>query len=157
MCESRSPCMSAELSHDELRALTLRQLEGNASEEEMRRLNAALRESVEARREYVALARQHAQLFELAEERKVVVLDQPRLEPKMKSRFRWPRLAWAAGFVLLAGLAAMLWANRTPVEMAPRIAFVEGEARLRRPAGERALAENEQWLTGEVLRTFGRS
>ncbi len=104
--------MSTHLSPDELRVLMLRHLEGQASPEETHQLSAALRDSAETRREYAALARQRALLFELAEERRVVVLDKPRFEAKAKARVRWPRLAWAAGFVLVAALAALLLPGR---------------------------------------------
>src|SRR5262245_35285594 len=129
--------MSADSSHEELRVLMLRHLEGGASAEEARRLSAALRESAEARREYAGLARQHALLFELAEERRVVVLDKPRFEANAKAKpgFRWRPLAWAAVFVVLAGLAAFLFANRTSRIQTPQIASLEGDVVLLEPTG----------------------
>ncbi|MCI0541231.1 MAG: FecR family protein [Verrucomicrobiales bacterium] len=147
--------MSANFSHDELRALMLRHLEGGASADEVHALSAVLRESAEARRDYVALARQHAQLFEIAEERKVVVLDQPRFEAKTKSRFRWPRLAWAAGFVLVAALAALLLPGRLQRRAATAVVQSwQGEVRFFTASGQAALAPGEKMPPGARVETL---
>lgn len=148
--------MSANISHDELRALMLRHLEGGTSADEVRALSAVLRESAEVRRDYVALTRQHAQLFEIAEERKVVVLDQPRFEAKMKTRFRWPRLAWAAAFVLVAALAALLLPSR--LERRAATAVVEswqGEVRFFTASGQAQLAPGGRMPPGARVETVG--
>lgn len=133
--------MSTPFSPDELRVLMLRHLEGQASPEDAHQLSAVLRDSAEARREYAALARQRALLFELAEERKVVVLDKPRFEAKSMPRIRWPRLAWAAGFVLVAALAALLLPGR--LKSRPATASIEawqGEVRFVSASGQTARA-----------------
>jgi hypothetical protein len=94
--------MNSPSSPEELHTLMLRQLEGHATPDEARVLSAALRDTAEVRREYVSLTRQHAQLFELAEECKVVALDRPAV-------FTPPRAGWFAG--LGARMAAALVAG----------------------------------------------
>lgn len=147
--------MNTNSSHDELRALMLRHLEGHASADDARALSMALRDSAEARRDYVALARQHAQLFEIAEARKVVVLDQPRFEAKTKSSFRWPRLAWAAGFVLMAALAALLLPGRLQRRAATAVVESwQGEVRFFTASGQTALAPREKMQPGARVETL---
>ena len=108
--------MNTPSSPEELRTLMLRQLEGHATPDEARALSAALRESPEARREYVTLARQHTQLFELAEERKVVVLDHAAaFTPQRGGGFSGMGARMAAMLVagLLLGAVRRAWCSLT--------------------------------------------
>lgn len=64
-------------------------------------------------------------------------------------------LAWAAAFLVFAGLAAVFLLNGTRRLTAPAIASVQGEARLVGSSGERALKTGESWRHGETLKTVG--
>ena len=78
--------------------------------------------------------------------------------PRPLARRRAPvlrPLAWAAVFLVFAGLAAFFLFNRTRRAEAPAIAFVQGEVRLLGPKGERALRSGQSWPRGETLKTVG--
>lgn len=136
MREERVRRMSVNLSHDDLGILMLRQLEGLASIEEARMLSAALRESPAARRHFAILARQHAQLFEITEERRVVVSEQPQFEVKRGGQ-RW--FAWAALLALVAALAAFFASTRLDSESATAsVESWQGEVRFVSESGQGA-------------------
>jgi hypothetical protein len=67
----------------------------------------------------------------------------------------WRALAWAAVFLVFAGLAAVFLFNSTRRAEAPAIASVQGEVRLRGPKGERVLRSGQSWPRGETLKTVG--
>ena len=78
--------------------------------------------------------------------------------PRPLARRRAPvlrALAWAAVFLVFAGLAAFFLFNSTRRAEAPAIAFVQGEVRLLGPKGERALRSGQSWPRGETLKTVG--
>jgi hypothetical protein len=64
-------------------------------------------------------------------------------------------LAWAAVFLVFAGLAAVSLFNGTRWSEAPAIVSVQGEVHLLGPTGERALKKGERWQRGETLKTVG--
>ena len=74
--------------------------------------------------------------------------------PPKRGKALW-RLAWAAVFVVFAGLATTLVVNRTPSADAPIVVSAQGEVRLEGPSGEHLLAPGESWLRDEKLRTAG--
>ena len=80
----------------------------------------------------------------------------PLAHPKRRRRTPALRaLAWAAVFLMFAGLAAIFLINRTrPVE-SPTVASVQGEVRLAGPGGERVLKAGQVWKGGETLKTVG--
>ncbi len=71
-----------------------------------------------------------------------------------RGRALW-RLAWAAVFVVFAGLTTTLVFNRTSSADAPIVASAQGEVRLEGPSGEHLLSPGESWLRDEKLRTVG--
>lgn len=73
----------------------------------------------------------------------------PRRKPALRA---W---AWAAGFLVFAGLAAVFLFDSTRRAEAPALASVEGEVRVLGPAGERVLKPGESWQRGETLKTVG--
>lgn len=118
--------MNQPLSPEALRTLMLRQLEGHTTPDEARQLSDALRESPEARRDYVALARQHSQLFELAEERKIVVLERPAaFAPQRGNGFSGVSARMAAmlftGLLLGAVMAGVVFAYTIPARPEPKV------------------------------------
>lgn len=64
-------------------------------------------------------------------------------------------LAWAAVFLVFAGLAAVFLLNRAQRADAPAIASVQGEVRLLGPTGERLLKPGQSWQRGETLKSVG--
>lgn len=75
------------------------------------------------------------------------------MTPRRKSARR--ALAWAAVFLVFAGLAAIFLFNSTRRAEAPAIASVQGEVRLLGPNGERWLKPGQSWERGETLKTVG--
>lgn len=75
-------------------------------------------------------------------------------EPR-KHRFAWLGIKWAAAFVILAGVAAMLLSKRTNLGNAPIIASAQGEVRFIGPAGDRVPTRGDAWQQNERLRTVG--
>jgi ferric-dicitrate binding protein FerR (iron transport regulator) len=71
--------------------------------------------------------------------------------------FTLRRLAWAAVFVVIAGLAALFVFRSTPSVNAPIVASVQGEVRLDGPLGERSATHGLRCQPGERLRTIGRN
>lgn len=72
-----------------------------------------------------------------------------------KSRPAWPRLAWAASFVILAALAAVLFFYRMRVDESPVVVSAQGEVRLVGPDGDRAPNDGDSWKHDEKLETVG--
>jgi ferric-dicitrate binding protein FerR (iron transport regulator) len=64
-------------------------------------------------------------------------------------------LAWAAVLLAFAGLAAVILFNRGPVADVPVVASVQGEVRLVRAGGERAVMVGDSWQRDEELKTSG--
>lgn len=81
------------------------------------------------------------------------ILPQHSMTPRRKSA--WRALAWAAVFLVFAGLAAVFLFNDTQRAEAPAIASVQGEVRLFGPKGERVLKPGQSWSRGETLKTVG--
>ena len=75
--------------------------------------------------------------------------------PSRKRKTTLRALAWAAVFLVFAGLAAVFVFNRTRPSESPAVASVQGEVRLVGPAGERALTAGQSWERGETLKTVG--
>lgn len=71
------------------------------------------------------------------------------------SRPVWPRLAWAASFVILAGLAAVFFFKKSSFAESPVVALAQGEVRLVGPDGDRALRNGDSWKHDEKLKTVG--
>jgi len=70
-------------------------------------------------------------------------------------RFAWSGLKWAAAFVILAGLAAMMLFKHTSFGNAPVIASSQGEVRLIGASGERVPTPGDSWQQNETLKTVG--
>ena len=81
------------------------------------------------------------------------ILPQHSMTPRRK--FAWRSLAWAAVFLVFAGLTAIFLFNSTRRVEAPAIASVQGEVRLLGPKGERVLRSGQSWPRGETLKTVG--
>jgi ferric-dicitrate binding protein FerR (iron transport regulator) len=64
-------------------------------------------------------------------------------------------LAWAAVFLVFAGLTAVFLLNGTRRAEAPAITSVQGEVRLLGATGERVVKKGERWQSGETLKTVG--
>lgn len=64
-------------------------------------------------------------------------------------------LAWAAVFLVFAGLAAVFLFNGAQNLVAPAVTSIQGDVRLVGPSGERALGVGESWRYGETLKTVG--
>lgn len=64
-------------------------------------------------------------------------------------------LAWAAAFLVFAGLGAVWFVNRGRTADAPSVVSLQGEVRLLGKAGERAIKPGEAWPRGETLKTVG--
>ncbi len=62
---------------------------------------------------------------------------------------------WAAAFLVLAGIAAIILLNRTNFGNAPVLASAQGEVRLTGPAGERRPRPGDAWQENERLKTIG--
>ena len=75
------------------------------------------------------------------------------LTPRRKPILR--ALAWAAVFLVFAGLAAFFLFNSTRRAEAPAFAAIQGEVRLLGPKGERVLRSGQPWPRGETLKTVG--
>ena len=73
--------------------------------------------------------------------------------PRRKLALR--ALAWAAAFLVFAGLAAVFLLNGTRLSEAPAIASVQGEVRLLGATGERVVKKGERWQRGDTLKTVG--
>ena len=73
----------------------------------------------------------------------------PRRKPALRA------LAWAAVFLVFAGLAAVFLLNGTRRSETPAIASVQGEVRLLGATGERVVKKGERWQRGETLKTVG--
>ena len=73
----------------------------------------------------------------------------PRRKPALRA---W---AWAAVFLVFAGLAAVFLLNGTRRAQAPAIASVQGEVRLLGATGERVVKKGERWQRGDTLKTVG--
>jgi len=73
--------------------------------------------------------------------------------PRRKLALR--ALAWAAAFLVFAGLAAVFLLNGTRRSEAPAIASVQGEVRLLGATGERVVKKGERWQRGDTLKTVG--
>jgi ferric-dicitrate binding protein FerR (iron transport regulator) len=67
----------------------------------------------------------------------------------------WPKLAWAAVFVVVAALATILIVKQSGRRATPQVASLEGDVVLVGPAGERVANAGEPWRLGEELRTMG--
>lgn len=81
------------------------------------------------------------------------ILPQHSMTPRRKPVLR--AMAWAAVFLVFAGLAATFLFNSTRRAEAPAIASVQGEVRLFGPKGERVLKPGQSWPLGETLKTVG--
>ena len=81
------------------------------------------------------------------------ILPKRSMTPRRKSA--WRALAWAAVFLVFAGLAAVFLVNSTRPTEAPAIASIQGEVRLLGPKGERRLKPSQSWERGETLKTVG--
>ena len=78
--------------------------------------------------------------------------------PRPPSRRRAPglwALAWAAVFLVFAGLAAIWFVHRGRTADAPSVASLQGQVRLMGKAGERPLKPGQSWPRGETLKTVG--
>ena len=73
----------------------------------------------------------------------------PRRKPVLRA------LAWAAVFLLFAGLAAVFLFKSTRRAEAPAITSIQGDVRLFGPKGERGLKSGQSWERGETLKTVG--
>jgi ferric-dicitrate binding protein FerR (iron transport regulator) len=74
---------------------------------------------------------------------------------QQRRRGIWQPLAWAAVFVIAAGLAAFFLVNRASSAYAASVVAVQGEVRLVGVNGQRALAAGQSWHHGEKIKTFG--
>lgn len=83
------------------------------------------------------------------------ILPQQLMTPRRRSP--WRALAWAAVFLVFAGLAAIFLFNSTRRAEVPAIASVQGEVRLLGPKGEHELKPGQLWERGETLKTVGAS
>lgn len=72
-------------------------------------------------------------------------------------RFGWSGLKWAAAFVILAGIAAMMFLKPSNFGNAPVIASAQGEVRLVGASGERVPTSGDSWQENETLKTVGRN
>ena len=77
------------------------------------------------------------------------VVSAPRRMPASRS------LAWAAVLLAFAGLAAVILFHRGPVADVPVVASVQGEVRLVRAGGERAVMVGGSWQRDEELKMGG--
>ena len=78
--------------------------------------------------------------------------------PRPLARRRAPvlrALAWAAVFLVFAGVAAVWFVYRGRTADAASVASVQGEVRLMGKAGERPLKPGQAWSRGETLKTVG--
>jgi len=83
-----------------------------------------------------------------------ICVSAPRAQP-VRQKFAVRALAWAAVFLVFAGLAAVFLFNGAQRLTAPAVTSIQGEARLIGASGERALTAGESWRRGETIKTVG--
>lgn len=64
-------------------------------------------------------------------------------------------LAWAAVFLVIAGLTAVYLVNRVRAVGVPSVASLQGQVRVKGPAGERVMMPGQSWQRGQTLTTVG--
>lgn len=77
------------------------------------------------------------------------------MPPRRKPVF--PALAWAAVFLVFAGLATGFIFNRTRSGEAPAVISIQGDVRLIGPSGASILTRGNSWRRDEKLTTVGTS